>query len=154
MKRLTILFVIFFLLGCSDRNGNEISKVNNHYFSDETACAFIFYDVEGAPELTIQDRTIDYRYGEQNILATSSPLDFGWASEEASGYRTLNFYKSDGLKIPLAEEPPIFTGGIDVDGIEYTYTVIHFNDREECFSNDINENNEIFTELVRKIYNN
>lgn len=50
------------------------------------------------------------------------------------------------------EKPRQFTGSITVDDIERTYSVFHFNDREECFSNDYSEDTEIFFELVRKIY--
>lgn len=85
MKKLFLLFSIVFLFGCSDRPSSEIAKEVNYYFSeDETACAFIFYDVEDAPALTIRERVVYYHFGEQNILATSSPLDFGWSSKESS----------------------------------------------------------------------
>ena len=146
--------VALFLFGCSDRDRDEIAKEFNFYFSaNETACAFIFYDVEAAPALTIENRIVNYDFDEQNILITSSQLDFGWQSKEASGFKTFNFYNTDGQLITNEDEkPPYFTGGVTVDGVERTYNVIHFNDREECFVDDSFENTEIFFDLVRKIY--
>lgn len=79
METIYLAFYIFFF-GCSDRDKGEIAKQENYYLSDE-ACAFIFYDVEGAPPLEIKNRTINYHFDERNILTTSSPYHFGWESE-------------------------------------------------------------------------
>lgn len=154
MKKLSILFFICFLSACGGRDTTDAAKELNYYSSaDETACAFVFYGVEGAPPLTIQDHVVDYRFGRQNIFPTSSPSNFGWASEEFSGARHVNFYNSEGVQITNEEERPLlFNGSIAVDDIERDYDVLHFNDREECFTNDSFKDFSIFSELVREIY--
>lgn len=48
--------------------------------------------------------------------------------------------------------PSHFTGRITVDGVKHIYTVLHFNDREECFVDDPFEDSEIFFDLIRKTY--
>lgn len=151
---LILLSTLLFLFGCSDRDSDEVAKQVNYYFSSEPkTCAFIFYNVEGAPTLKLEDRDLNHRFDDQNIILTSSSIDFGWTSEDRSGFRPYNYYKSDSSKITDEEEiPKEFTGGVTVDNIDRDYTVIHFNDKEECFSDDSTEDFNIFSELVKSIY--
>jgi len=156
MKKLVILFAVFFLFGCSDRKIDEIAKEFNFYFSENNiSCAFIFYDVEGAPALTIEDRIVDYHFNNENILITSSPQDFGWKSKETSGFKPFNYYNGDGSLITNEEDKPmIYTGSATVDDVERHYSLLDFNDQAECFPTDSFEQNEIemIFNLVRKIY--
>ena len=142
------------LFGCSDRDRDEIAKEFNFYFSaNETACGFIFYDVEEAPALTIENRIVSYNFDEQNILSTSSPIDFGWKSRENPGFAEFNFYNGDRELIINEEEKPSYaTGRITVDSEEHIFTMLHFSDREECFSDDLTEESERFFDLIRKTY--
>lgn len=141
MKKLFMLLSVTFLFGCSDRNRNEIATLENYYLSDE-ACAFIFYEVEGAPPLEIKDRTINYHFDERNYITTSSSYDFGWATEESSGFRHQNFYRADGSAIPMGEEPQTYNGGKTIDNIERSYEFIHVDSKQGCFPS--------FKEIYRK----
>ena len=154
MHKLFILFSVFILFGCSDRKIDEVAKEFNFYLSEnKTACAFIFYDVEGTPALTIEDRIVSYHFNDENILTTSSPPDFGWKSKETSGFKPFNYYNGDGSFITNEEDKPmLYTSATTVDGVERHYTLLHFNDQEECFSDDSFEDNDITLDLVRKIY--
>lgn len=155
MKKSIIVLSALFLFGCSDRDSDDVSKWLNYHFSEEPkACAYVFYDVKGAPALELKDQTINFNFDKQNIITTSSPIDFGWKSENKPGIKIFNYYNSDGSKIPEEEVPASATGATTIDDAEYDFTEIHFNDKEECFSDDSFENNEIFVELIEKIYKN
>lgn len=154
MKKISILFAALLLVGCSDRSKDEIAEQMNYYFSEnETACAFIFYDVEGAEPLKIEDGIVNHHFDGKNLLLTSSPSDFGWKSKKTAGFSSTDYYIGDQL-LPVEEEAEIrqFSGGIEVDGADRSYSVHHFNDREECFAKDSSENTEIFFGLVSEIY--
>ncbi|MEO4054787.1 hypothetical protein [Solibacillus sp. CAU 1738] len=153
MKKSLILLSALCLFGCSDRESDDVAKqVNYHFSAEPKACAYVFYEVEGAPALELEDRNLNFRFDDQNIITTSSPLDFGWESKESAGIKTYNYYNSEGTKIAEEEIPTSVTGAVTVDDVEHDFTEIHFNDKEECFSDDSAENNKIFSELIEKIY--
>lgn len=154
MKKSLILLSALCLFGCSDKSSDGLAKEINYHFSEELkACAYVFYDVKGAPALELKDQNIDFNFDEQNIFKTSSPAEFGWKSKDKPGIKTTNYYNSDGSKIADEAAPIELTGATTVDGIERVFTEIHFNDKEECFSDDSFENNKSFSELLEKIYN-
>ena len=154
MNKFLLLFSpLLILVGCSGIPSDDVaSEINYHFSENQTACAFIFYDVEDAPPLTMEDRVIDYHFNDQNIITTSSSVDFGWKSEENSGSHDKNFYKADGSEIGQ-NNLPVFNGGYTLNDTEYNFQVIHFNDQEECFAPDSVENDSLFKELIQEIYN-
>lgn len=157
MKKSLIIFSTLFLFGCSDKSADEVAKQVNYHFSEKSkACAYVFYDVKGALALKLEDRNLNLHFDNQNIISTSSPIDFGWKSAETPGIKTFNYYNSDGSKIADEEIPTAVTGAtkINESDREYDFTEIHFNDKEECFSDDSFENSEIFAELIEKVYKN
>lgn len=154
MKKLCIILPLILLFVCNTKDTTDVARKINYYFPEnKTACAFVFYDVEAAPALTIKDHVVDYHLNEENILTTSSPSDFGWASEKFSGPRHVYFFNSDGSQIMDEDKMPLLSNGsVEVDGIERHYDGLHFSDKEECFSDDSFEDFDIFSELVREIY--
>lgn len=134
MKKRFLLISILFLFGCSDRPANQIAIEENYYFSNnETACAFIFYEVEGAPALEIENGVIHYYFDDWNIITTSSPYDFGWRSKEDGGWRDVHYYRQDGTKI---EEITNFGNGTVIyNDVEYDYASFYFGE-QPCFSKD------------------
>lgn len=153
MNKFSLLFLtLLILVGCSGiPSDNVASEMNYHFSENQTGCAFIFYDVEDAPPLTMENRVIDYHFNDENIITTSSSADFGWKSEEDSGFHDKNFYKADGSELGQ-NNLPTFNGSYTLDGTEYDYQVIHFNGQEECFASDSSENNKLFIDLLEKIY--
>lgn len=146
MKRF-LLVPLCLLAACAPQ-----SPVNVEHFhmKSGTACAHIFYDVPDAPPLEIVDKEIDYVFDEDNMLYTSSPITFGWATEDDSGARKHMFYV-DGEKIE--EQLPLFTSAYQMEQEpQRDYTVIHFNDVDECFDDDTTANTEIFEAMLNRIY--
>ena len=67
--------------------------------------------------------------------------------------RGTHFYNGAGSEITENEIPPIATGAITIEcDIERNYTVIYFTDHDGCFSTDPQEDYEVFSELIRSIY--
>ena len=154
MKKYFILLSIVFLFGCSDRDSDSVAtQVNYHFSADETACAFIFYNVEDASPLTIKDNIIDYHFDQRNIITTSSSYDFGWKSKETSGFRSTNYYKADKSKIN-EDDIAAANGSYTLEGIEHQFQVFHFNfnKQEECLSSDSSEDDSLFRKLIEEIY--
>lgn len=149
MKKYLLFLPFLFLFGC-----NDYASISNYNFSDsQNACAFIFYNVQDTPALVLENKTVNYDFNDENIIATSSSADFA-INKFNGGFSTHNYFNADGSKIDLENEPPFFTGYKTIDETEYIYNVIHFNDKEECFSSDPFEDDKIFTELINKIYKN
>ena len=70
-----------------------------------------------------------------------------------SGFKSFNFYNSDGSLITNEDDKPnLNTTTTTVDGIERHYTLLDFKDQAECFSDDSFEDTDITFNLLRKIY--
>ncbi|WAA13381.1 DUF6843 domain-containing protein [Fervidibacillus halotolerans] len=70
----------------------------NYYLPEGfQGCAYVFYNVESEPPLTLKDGVIDYHFNEDGILLTSSPPDFGWEGRDSSGFYQANYYSGDRL---------------------------------------------------------
>lgn len=149
MKKYLLFLPFLFLFGCND----YANTANYHFAENQNSCAFIFYDVEGAAPLIIKDKTVEYNFDANNTITTSSPPDFS-LNKINRGYRTHNYFLADGSKLEFEEEPAFFTGSKVVHGKERIYDLFNFNSSEECFSNDIDEDNEIIRELFENIYKN
>lgn len=81
---------LFFLFLVSSQKGADQTYLLPMGFE---GCVLVNYEVEGAPPLKIEDNEIVYHVPEDGIIDTSSPMDFGWVSEEHSGsYRSRAFY--------------------------------------------------------------
>lgn len=155
MKKFLIFTCTLILFGCSVKDNDEIAKKMNYYFSeDDATCAYIFYDVPGAPPLKIEDQTIHHYFDERNILATSSPSDFGWKSEESTVYKA-SYFKSDGSKVENEDDIFFGNGGQTVDGVEYSYQSFKLKDtdgKDACPSIDSSEDNPSLPSLIKEIY--
>lgn len=149
MKKYLLFLPFLFLSGCND----YANTANYHFAENQNSCAFIFYDVEGAAPLIIKDKTVEYNFDANNTITTSSPPDFS-LNKINRGYRTHNYFLADGSKLEFEEGPAVFTGSKVVHGKERIYHLFNFNSSEECFSNDIDEDNEIIRELFENIYKN
>ena len=149
IKKFLLFLPALFLVGC----GDYANTANYHFAENQNSCAFIFYDVEGAAPLVIEDKTVEYNFDENNIITTSSPPDFS-LNKINRGFREHNYFIADGSKLEGEEEPHFFTGSKVVHDKERIYHLFNFNDTEECFSNDIDEDNEIIRELFERIYKN
>lgn len=145
-----LLFCLALILtGC-----NDYANTANYYFAEnDNTCAFIFYDVEGAAPLVLEDKTVDYKFNEDNIIITSSPPNFS-LNKINRGFREHNYFLADGSKLEYEEEPGFFTGSKVVHGKERIYNLFNFTNKEECFSDDLNEEYKITRELIEKVYKN
>jgi hypothetical protein len=86
-----------------------------------TGCAYVVYNVEGAPPLKVKDNTIQYKLDKDGIMVTSSPEDFGWEGKEHSGFHKITYFYVDenGNKIADIPEDMIgqrVLGSYDKDG--------------------------------------
>ena len=149
MKKYLLFLPFLFLFGCND----YANTANYHFAENQNSCAFIFYDVEGAAPLIIKDKTVEYNFDANNTITTSSPPDFS-LNKINRGYRSHNYFLADGSKLEFEEEPAFFAGSKVVHGKERIYHLFNFNSSEECFSNDIDEDDEIIRELFENIYKN
>lgn len=116
MRKIAALFFIFSLVtgGCSNKQEEKL-KEEVLLPKGYRGCAYVVYDIEGAPQLEIKDNTITYKLNEEGILATSSPETFGWVDEKASPNIDRHYYYVDenGKKEEVA-----------LEGIQHGVTVL------------------------------
>ena len=92
------------------------------YFQDGyEGCAYVVYNIEGTPQLEIEDDTIQYHFDEDGLVLTSSPEDFGWEGRETSGFHeTKYFYVNENgekiKEIPESEIGFVSLGSYSQDG--------------------------------------
>ena len=96
---LLIIVLIAFFVGAIilgfvlQRNDNKSSYKQNFALPNGfKGCAYVVYNVDGAPPLKIKDDTITYHFNNEGIAVTSSPQDFGWEGQEYSGSFDSKFY--------------------------------------------------------------
>lgn len=82
---LTYLFV-------ENRNGTNQTYLLPDQFE---GCVVIYYDIEGAEPLTVDDNTITYKVPADGIIHTSSPYHFGWVNENHSGSHQIEAFYVD-----------------------------------------------------------
>ncbi|QHS21946.1 hypothetical protein GWK91_02860 [Virgibacillus sp. MSP4-1] len=76
-------------------------------------CIGIFYDFKNQEPLQIENNTITYQVPDDGIIKTSSPENIGWAYEDHSGFRQVDYYYVDnqGNRKQLNHEKYIHYGG-------------------------------------------
>lgn len=101
------VFVFIFIGGLYIFSGNE-RGVDEIYLlpSGFEGCVVIYYDVEGAEPLKIENDEIVYHVPANGLIYTSSPYDFGWVNDKHSGaFQLKAFYVDDEGDI-IEELPP------------------------------------------------
>lgn len=126
MNRNRAIYIIFILTVAVVlfMNFNKKSGFDEEFSLPEgfTGCAYVLYNVEGAPELTLEEGTIKHRFNNQGISITSSPESFGWPDkDEGSGpiQLTYQYVDENGFiteSIPIEEIHNQNLGSRDVDG--------------------------------------
>ena len=79
---------------------------------DYRGCVSVVYDIQGVPELTVEDHTIIYTIEKDGILLTSSPDDFGWEGKENSGPHHINYFYVDENSNEVNEIPENLIGPV------------------------------------------
>lgn len=93
-------FIVFFLT--KHQQGTDETYLLPSGFE---GCVVIYYDVEGAPPLKLENNEIVYRVHESGVIETSSPSNIGWASEHGSGSYKLSAYYVDEKGVIIEELP-------------------------------------------------
>lgn len=138
------------LTGCT-QSSKHFDEANYYFSSNETACAYIFYNVPDAPVLKIENRIINHHFDEDNLLLTSSPEHFGWNNEDDSGFHKMNYYQGD----QQMSEQEIFasTGAYQYEGgPEFHFMTLQFDVSHDCLAEDNFEHNDLFKELLERVY--
>ncbi|WP_093192661.1 DUF6843 domain-containing protein [Salimicrobium halophilum] len=86
------VFTIAFLIYRENFNAaDEVYLIPEGY----EGCVRVIYDLEEHPALPMENHTITHKIPEGGDLKTSSPSDFGWAYEDRSGLRNVDYYYVD-----------------------------------------------------------
>lgn len=83
-----IILIVVVIYSWVSRPFNEVFYVPEGF----KGCANIVYNIEGTPALEVEKHAIQYRFGKDGILLTSSPYDFGWEGQKTSGFSKTEYY--------------------------------------------------------------
>ncbi len=98
----TVFIVIFGYLLIVNSGSPDFRAINYYLPKEFEGCAVILYNQKDASPLTISnDKEIDIIFDENGFFKTSSPKDFGWQSEDDSGYHKANYFSGG---TPLAKK--------------------------------------------------
>ncbi|MCL1698159.1 hypothetical protein [Lysinibacillus sp. BPa_S21] len=120
-------------------------------------CAYVVYNIEGTPQLEIEDNTIQYHFDEDGLVLTTSPQDFGWEGKENSGFHDVKYFyvNENGEKIneiPESEIGFVSLGSYSQNGrIQITMMSIPVGDTAKACDEKYEELEEILDKKLKTV---